>query len=59
MIEYQYSGGKWRTQPNCHGCRAVMPAKPKRPTGPNRNKAASIRGAVFGSQKKVTDYASN
>ena len=27
--------------------------------GPNKNKAASIMGVVFGSQKNVTDYTSN
>ena len=46
-------------QPICHKCRAAMPANPKKPTGPNRNKTTSIMGVVFGSQKSVTDYTSN
>ena len=57
MIGYRHSGGKWITQPNCHSCRSAMSASPKRQTGPNRNKAGRVSGIVFGSQKKVTDYA--
>ena len=57
MIGYRHSGGKWITQPNCHSCRSAISASPKRQTGPNRNKAGRVNGIVFGSQKKVTDYA--
>ena len=59
MIGYRHSGGKWITQPNCHGCRATISANPKRRTGPNKNKMGRVSGIVFGSQKKVTDYAPN
>ena len=59
MIGYRRANGKWNTQPNCHKCRAAMSANPKRRTGPNRNKTDRASGIVFGSQKKVTDYAPN
>ncbi len=57
IIGYRRANGKWITQPNCHGCRAAISANPKRWTGPNRNKTGRVSGIVFGSQKKVTDYA--
>ena len=47
------------TQAYCRGSRAAMSANPQRRTGPNKNKTDRMSGIVFGSQKKVTDYAPN
>lgn len=57
FIGYRRSGGKWITQPNCHKCRSVLSANPKRRTGRNKKKMRKRTDNIFGSQSEIIDFA--
>ena len=57
MIGYRHVRGKWITQSNCHSCRAILGASPKKRTGSNKNKISRPAGVVFGRQENDAGHA--